>query len=174
MKYISARSKILAVLSIFFVGIFIGGIAYGAIPHSTSKVITACRNDSNGTLKVINAEIGETCGSSASVLSWDGSQSAIVHIDNDQNAQTFPLSYNPNKSRNILNVTRVYSDGISIPSDGFCIDLSFRPLYGSDRGSSQIEVDFDENGTLEAYCGQSTDYEAFIAAGNSGSWFFSE
>jgi len=47
-----------------------GGLAYAAIPHSTTKVISACYG-SNGALRVIDTQAGARCAASETPLSWN-------------------------------------------------------------------------------------------------------
>jgi hypothetical protein len=52
----------------------LGGIAYAAIPHSVSGVISACRATTGtplGRLRVIDAEAGQTCAAGETALSWN-------------------------------------------------------------------------------------------------------
>ena len=46
------------------------GAAVAAIPGQEDGSITACRNEHNGALRVIDAEEGQTCRASEAQLSW--------------------------------------------------------------------------------------------------------
>ena len=46
-------------------------IAYAAMPSSTTGVISGCYGKSNGQLRVIDAEGGETCKNNELAVSWN-------------------------------------------------------------------------------------------------------
>ena len=55
------------------VGAGVTGVAWGAIPDSTSATISACYradNPNKGALRVIDAQTGQTCGMGERALSW--------------------------------------------------------------------------------------------------------
>jgi hypothetical protein len=47
------------------------GIAYAAIPSSTTGVISGCYGKSNGQLRVIDADAGETCKNNELAVNWN-------------------------------------------------------------------------------------------------------
>lgn len=49
----------------------LGGVGFAAIPSSSDGAITGCRNSSNGHLRVIDAEAGESCKRNESRLTWN-------------------------------------------------------------------------------------------------------
>lgn len=61
--------KLIALAALAVAIAAIAGVGYAAIP-SSNGVISACK-DSKGTLKVIDAEAGQTCNSNQQPLSWN-------------------------------------------------------------------------------------------------------
>src|SRR5688500_203018 len=51
--------------------VLVGGMAYAAIPHSSSGVITGCYSKSDGTLRVIDAQSGKSCKGTEKKLAWN-------------------------------------------------------------------------------------------------------
>ena len=47
------------------------GLAYAAIPHSTTGEISGCYGETNGQLRVIDAEAGESCKNNEVALTWN-------------------------------------------------------------------------------------------------------
>lgn len=45
--------------------------AWAGIPHTTTGVITGCRNNSSGALRVIDAQQGATCATGETTLIWN-------------------------------------------------------------------------------------------------------
>src|SRR5215203_665357 len=57
------------------------GAAFAAIP-SSSGTITTCYDKGNGTLRVIDTEVGQTCRSTETSLSWkDGITGKVANSD---------------------------------------------------------------------------------------------
>jgi hypothetical protein len=48
-----------------------GGIAFAAIPNSSTGVITGCYKTANGALRVIDAQAGRTCRGGEITLNWN-------------------------------------------------------------------------------------------------------
>ena len=60
--------------------VLVGGMAYAAIPHSGTKVITACYAKTDGALRVIDAQAGKTCKDTEKKLTWSAAP-GIVKIE---------------------------------------------------------------------------------------------
>jgi hypothetical protein len=58
------------ILGALLVAVAAAGIGYAAIPHSSTGVISACK-DNKGTLKAIDAEAGQICNANQQPLSWN-------------------------------------------------------------------------------------------------------
>jgi hypothetical protein len=61
--------KLIAIAALAVTVAALGGVGYAAIPGSNGA-ISACK-DSKGTLKVIDAEAGQTCGPNQQPLGWN-------------------------------------------------------------------------------------------------------
>jgi hypothetical protein len=60
------------ILSITALLVIVGAtVAFAAIPHSATGVITGCRHNSTGALRVIDAEAGATCAGNETQLTWN-------------------------------------------------------------------------------------------------------
>src|SRR6266540_5953879 len=59
------------VLVTMVLGLVAGGVAFAAIPDSGTGVISACYSQSKGTFRPIDAEAGETCKSSETLIEWN-------------------------------------------------------------------------------------------------------
>ena len=68
-----SRMRKLALATAGFTAVVLvaGGIAFAAIPHSTTGVISGCWGNSNGQLRVIDAEAGHKCKNNETALSWN-------------------------------------------------------------------------------------------------------
>ncbi len=71
MKMLWRRHRPLLLLSTVALLVVSVGVAYAAIPNSTTGVISACYDKNNGRLSVIDAEAGETCKNSETLLTWN-------------------------------------------------------------------------------------------------------
>lgn len=61
--------KLILLASALVTAVAVAGVSYASIPGSDG-VITACK-DAKGTLRVIDAEAGQTCSSNQQPLSWN-------------------------------------------------------------------------------------------------------
>lgn len=61
---------VLAVLAAIAVAVS-ASHAWAGIPHTTTGVITGCRNDSSGALRVVDAQQGATCAAGETTLVWN-------------------------------------------------------------------------------------------------------
>ena len=60
------------VFALSIIGIaLMGGGAVASIPHSTTGVITGCRHKSTSVLRVIDAQAGQRCTTTESVVGWN-------------------------------------------------------------------------------------------------------
>lgn len=59
------------VAALFLAVVSAGGVAYAAIPASTSGLITACRATSGGALRAIDAEAGQACKTTEVKVTWN-------------------------------------------------------------------------------------------------------
>lgn len=150
-------------------------VAFASVPHSVTGVISACRANADGVIRVIDGEAGATCEASETAMSWasagDGnsSHSALLRLEPDSED---PTSYvmNPARSRNIVDVKTV-----NIPdSDGarmLCIKATFDPevmdvttaVQAGMGGGASLQLDLRSQGgsngeVLDIFCG--TDYQA--------------
>lgn len=167
----SVSKQILALIGagLLALSIVISSSVFAAIPHSTTKMISACRDNSTGALKVIDAENSATCGGSETLLTWGGEQTAVVHISNDSNSN-YPFEYDAELSRNAATVVKVSEVGAL---DGFCVDLPFTPIHSSDSQNTFYQGNLELSQDMTDFCGENTNYEAFIFGG-VGSYFFTE
>jgi hypothetical protein len=89
----SRTTALIAIVALFLVG----GVAWAAIPGSNG-VITGCRHNSTGALRVIDAEAGATCAGNETQLTWNqqGPQgpAGIVGFYSRSSEQTVPGSSN--------------------------------------------------------------------------------
>lgn len=154
----------------------VAAVTFASIPHSTTGVISACRANSDGAVRVIDAESGATCEASETAMSWasaaDGnsSHSALLRLDpNPEDSTNYVM--NPARSRNIVDVKTV-----NIP-DGegarmLCIKAAFDPEVADITTAAQagmasgapvnleLRSQGGQNGTaLDMICGN--DYHVF-------------
>jgi len=75
-------AAVTAAASMVLIGV--GTAAYAAIPNSSTGVITGCRNNSTGALRVIDYQAGTRCKSGETTLNWKAAVRALgagaVHI----------------------------------------------------------------------------------------------
>jgi hypothetical protein len=138
---------------------------FAAIPHTATKMISACRDNTTGDLRVIDVQDSETCSGSETALQWSGHQTATVNIAVDPEDETLSENYDASVSRNVISATRITTS----PTDnGYCINLPFTPLYGTVGSLYGV----NNSGDVDSLCGGSG-YEAFVPLGVR-SWFFTE
>jgi hypothetical protein len=66
--------RYLAVVAALAAMLLIGGVAWAAIPHSTTGVITGCYKNANpnkGAVIVVDAQAGEACPNGYTQLTWN-------------------------------------------------------------------------------------------------------
>jgi hypothetical protein len=160
---------VVGLVSLFITLFGVITVTKAAIPDSETKVISACRDNTSGSLKVIDAENSGTCSGSETLLTWGGEQTAVVHIGNDSTS-SFPFKYEPSFSRNVTSVAQSVGVG---SLDGFCVDLPFVPLHSSDEETTFYQGNLELGQNVGDLCGTSPSYDAFIVGG-VGSYFFTE
>jgi len=150
--------------------------AFAAIPHSTTGVISACRANADGAIRVIDAEASATCSGSETAMSWvsandgDSSHSALARLEADsQDANNYVL--NTTRSRNVVDVKTVNDP----ENEGYrvlCIKLTFNPevldITSTIQAgmSSTLALEMRSQGgstgdAIDYYCGN--DYHVFTA-----------
>lgn len=65
------RSKSFALRALIIAGalILVGGVAYASIPDA-GGVIHGCRKNSDGSIRVVDSDLGQTCASGWTALNW--------------------------------------------------------------------------------------------------------
>lgn len=105
---------------------------FAQIPHSTTGVISACRANSDGTVRLIDTQANGVCEQDETAVSWasagdgDSSHSALARlVPNPQD----PLNYvlDSTRSRNVVNVKTVDLDPENSIYRMLCIQLTFSP-----------------------------------------------
>lgn len=169
MKILHKKSLlVLGVVAAFVMGVSVTAVTFATIPGSTNKVISACRDTSTGSLRVIDAEANETCNSGEVSLTWSGAQSAIAAFSTDSLGQP---SFNSTGSRDISDIKAgTYDDGNGGVVEGFCLHLDFTPKFISPDPQYSSLRDSDV-AIIASACGSG--YEFFTAA-YATSFFFSE
>lgn len=142
-------------------------VVFAAIPHSTTKVISACRANDNGAIRVIDAQAGATCEETETALNWasagdgDSTHSASLRLVPDpQDSTNFVMS--PQRSRNIVQVTT--KEDVNNPGyRTLCIQVTFDPEHT--RSTQAAQVGMGSGGLLsidlrsqEGYYAQAIDY----------------
>jgi hypothetical protein len=153
----------------------VGGATFASIPHSDTKEISACRDNSNGGLRVIDAQANETCTGSETALSWSGAQSSIASFYYDSSEPTGNGVFDAVKSRNIADKkTAAYIDPYSNEAlPGTCIHLTFVPKFVSPMPAYSIyEMDGTGADVVASTCGAG--YEYFLMNTARASYFFTE
>jgi len=105
----SRNAAVVATAALLLAGA--GGIAYAAIPDSGSGVISACRATSNGALRVIDAQAGQSCAGTEKLLTWSGKGI------NPRGAYNSTAAYRANDSVSNLGssyVARVANTGVPV------------------------------------------------------------
>ncbi len=140
---------------------------FAAIPHSTTGVISACRANADGAIRVIDAEAGATCEETETALSWasagdgDSTHSASLRlVPNPEDPTNFVMS--PERSRNIVQVTT--KEDVNNPGyRALCIQVAFSPEHT--RSTQAAQVGMATGAVLpidlrsqEGYYGQAIDY----------------
>lgn len=166
---VSKQISVLIGVGLLALSIIISTSVFAAIPHSTTKMISACRDNTSGSLKVIDVQNSQTCSGSETLLEWGGEQTAVVHISSDSNS-SYPFEYDAELSRNAATVVKVSEIGAL---DGFCVDLPFTPIHSSDSENTFYQGNLELSQDMTDFCGESTTYEAFIFGG-VGSYLFTE
>jgi hypothetical protein len=143
-----------------------------AIPNSDSGIITACSANSDGAMRVIDAQNNATCSNTETQLSWSAAQTAIAKFDYDASDPYSPGVYNSMTSRNIAAYKRVDTDDFS----GYCIHLNFTPRYASQSQFSLYDVDVSNRDMVTSDCGTGYEFLVLNTASStpSGAIFFSE
>lgn len=99
---------------------------FAAIPHSTTGIISACRANSDGTVRLIDTQAGASCNGSETAISWasgDSSHSALLRINPDpENPRNFVMD--SARSRNVVNF-KVEVDPEDPLSKSACVQLTF-------------------------------------------------
>lgn len=149
---------------------------FAAIPHSTTGVISACRANADGAIRVIDAEASATCEASETPISWvsaadgDSTHSALLRLEpNSEDATNYVM--NSTRSRNIVQVT-TREDENNPGYRALCIQVAFNPeeihstqatQVGIGGGNPMLPIELrsqgDSNGeVIDYYCG--TEYNA--------------
>lgn len=183
-------SRKLALVSLISLVIGIGATVgvFAAIPHSTTKVISACRNNVSGALRVIDLQSGAQCNFLEKGLSWNGdletpsagAKTAVFRQIPDTSDSDFPYAYSPQYSRGILSHKKlVANDPVNNPTDnrGYCIELDFTVAFTTSNGGSNTEglvfypASLDGSGlSIDTACGPG--YDALISPGVIGTEIF--
>lgn len=165
------NDKLLVVgMASLFIALFcVITVTKAAIPDSETKMISACRDNTSGSLKVIDAENSATCSGSETLLTWGGERTAVMHVSNDSTS-SYPFEYDAELSRNVTSVDQISGVGTL---DGFCVDLPFTPIHSSDQENTFYQGNLELGQDMTDFCGTGTSYDAFIFGG-VGSYFFSE
>lgn len=148
-----------------------------AIPHSTSGVISACRNTFTGALKAIDTQSGAGCGVFETPLNWNSHQSGVVFFEHMPSSpgSDFYGSYNPAKSRNVTSVKAVLpaEDTAGGGIGGFCVDLPFAPLVAVSDAGADITSYYAAkgDGSVTSYCGAGYDFYIAGPTVANGGWY---
>lgn len=157
------------------IGIGTGSAVFAAIPHTVTKEISACRDDIDGALRVIDAQANETCDTGEAGLSWSGAQTAIATFDYDDTDPMGPGMYSSSKSRNVAaqKVGSYDAGNGNSYGTGICLHLNFVPKFSNPVPTYSI-YETDESGSeiVENACGAGYEYYAMNASRTS--YFFSE
>jgi hypothetical protein len=166
--------KIVVATGLLAVGVAAVGVAsatFAAIPHTVTKEISACRNDSTGALRVIDAEASETCSTGETGLSWSGAQTAIATYDYDVSDPLGPGVYSASKSRNVASQKIGSYETETSSIAGVCIHLNFTPKFANPQ-PAYTTYDTDSADIVTTACGSG--YEYFATSAARESFFFSE
>jgi hypothetical protein len=167
------RTITVASLVIVAVAVGIGGATFAAIPHSVTKEISACRDNTSGALRVIDAEASATCNTGETGLSWSGAQTAIAAYDYDESDPLGPGVYNASNSRNVASQKIGNYETENSSMAGICMHLSFTPKFVSPQPAySTYDADGAGSDIVESACGSG--YEYFATSAARVSFFFSE
>ena len=150
----------------FVLGVGGGAMTMAAIPSSSTSLITACRDDSTGSLRVVDTDNSESCVSGESQVVWSGEQSAVLRVvyDPERLDEGIPIP-STQYSRGILGTKKVFENGEGSNLVGFCVHLAFQPLYANSSSLASSSYDAHTPGVVSGACGSG--YEAFIACPGS-------
>jgi hypothetical protein len=70
MRFLFSRGLTLGAIAVVVIGLAAGGIAYASIPDS-SRIIHGCFQKTNGQLRVIDSDKGQSCNPSENGLNWN-------------------------------------------------------------------------------------------------------
>lgn len=140
---------------------------FAAIPHSTTGIISACRANSDGAMRVIDAQAGAVCEETETAINWasagdgDSTHSASLRLEpNPGDATNYVM--NPARSRNIVQVTT--KEDVNNPGyRAVCIQAAFDPEHTRSTETSQPGIGMGgtlaiELRTQEGYSAQAIDY----------------
>lgn len=148
---------------------------FAAVPHSVTGVISACRANSNGAIRVIDAQAGATCEETETAMNWasaadgDSTHSASLRVEPDpEDATSYVM--NPARSRNI--VKAMVKEDVNNPDyRALCVQVNFSPEHTRTTQAAQVgignsmalQLDLRSQGgyyvdALDYYCG--TEYNA--------------
>lgn len=125
------KNTVFVVIAALLAGSSLTVGVFAAIPHSTTGVITACRTNLTGALRIIDAESGATCNGLETTLSWgtasSDTNSALLQLDPDP-SHDYTYVMNAGHSRNILDVKTVDDpDPGNTDAKYLCIKVAFNP-----------------------------------------------
>jgi|GEM_PF-7040601 len=134
-----------------------------AIPASDGTISACYRNQGGvfnpkGSLRVINAENGETCAANETALSWKNSQSAAgqrAYINFSVDGQG--PDYNASSG-----VVAVTADAEAYPFTSYCVKTSFNPVtITSSAGTALLRgISPEEDAQVDQKC--APDYQSLV------------
>lgn len=174
-KLLIMYKKQFVAMSVLVVGLVIGfgTITFAEMPHTDTKLISACRDNSTGSLRVIDAQASETCDTGETSLTWSGAQSAIARFDPSDSFLENGL-YNASKSRNISSyIVGSYDDGNGNDyGTGYCINVNFTPRFVSPTPTYSLSDGGSEADLVTNACGLGYDY--FLKNTSGITYYFTE
>lgn len=157
-------------------------VVFAAIPNSTTGVISACRANSDGAMRVIDAQAGATCEETETAINWasagdgDSTHSASLRLEpNPEDSTSYVMS--PARSRNI--VQAVVKQDVNNPDyRALCVQVNFSPEHTRSTQAAQVgmgnstalQLDLRSQGgyyadALDYYCGAEYNAIAYIYPG---------